>query len=515
MATCKLGSVSPITYAMPSRLKKLIRSLTLFLPCIIIHSDAFIHSISPHLYLSKSNLSSLNLHQDGQAFHIPEMVTNEFANDFASSGAWGSHPILLRNAFLKEAQNLQLNSDEAPWPTWEDVMNLASDEEAEARLITHDSSDGKSWSLKLGPIKEHELANIESETKWSVVVNDVDRFHPCLSDWIGDLFGMIPQWRRDDGQISLSNEGGGIGSHVDDYDVFLIQMAGTRKWDVGKRKIPNREEIDGLIPNLDVRVLDFWDRDAENGLVESFILEPGDVLYIPPRFGHCGTALSDGCMTLSVGLRAPSAKEMMTKLSDDIVDAIDGKFLDRYKDPNLLEDGAMQASNLLDDNIKQKGKQLVRDAINEMLDDEDNFDKFFGKLVTESKRMRFDYPMSLDDLDDECKEEMGVWGDAKAAIEAVRNSKGVLYAAEGISWAYSTIPPNNLPNKGSLCRIFIDGSMRQICLDNDDTVTLKLIQRMVDERHVNASFFENTTSAQFSELLKDLVREGYLYGSDE
>ncbi len=222
MATCKLGSVSPITYAMPSRLKKLIRSLTLFLPCIIIHSDAFIHSISPHLYLSKSNLSSLNLHQDGQAFHIPEMVTNEFANDFASSGAWGSHPILLRNAFLKEAQNLQLNSDEAPWPTWEDVMNLASDEEAEARLITHDSSDGKPWSLKLGPFKEHELSHIESETKWSVVVNDVDRFHPCLSDWIGVLFGMIPQWRRDDGQISLSNAGWGIGSHVEDYDVFLI-----------------------------------------------------------------------------------------------------------------------------------------------------------------------------------------------------------------------------------------------------------------------------------------------------
>ena len=487
------------------------------------YHHASLHSISSRVTSKSSKMSILNLHQGDEIFQIPEVKAIDFVRDFASSDAWGKHPILLRNAFLKEAEALKSHSDEAatavttttPWPTWEDIMDLASDDEAESRLITHVASDEHSWSLELGPIKDDDLPKRESETKWTVVVNDVDRFHPCLSDWIGNVFGMIPQWRRDDGQISLSNEGGGIGGHVDDYDVFLIQMGGTRKWDVGKRRISTRKEIEGLIPSIDVRVLDFWDDEVEKNLVESFILEPGDVLYLPPRFGHRGTALSDGCMTLSVGLRAPSAKEMMTKLSDDIVDAIDGKFLDRYTDPTLLEDGSLQARNMLDDKIKQRGKQLVRDAINEMLDDEDNFDAFFGKLVTESKRMRFDYPMSLDDLDNECIQELGVWGNSKSAIDAVRNGGGVLYAAEGISWAYSILSDNKSNGGKRKCRLFVDGAMRQVSLDNNDTATLKLIGRMVDERQVNTSFFENTVSAQFIELLEMLVREGYLYGSSE
>eukprot|EP00979_Chaetoceros_neogracilis_P017752 scaffold10270_cov417-Chaetoceros_neogracile.AAC.6 len=481
---------------------------------------ASLNAISSHVPSNKlAKLSILNLHhrEGGEIFQIPDIKALDFARDFASSGAWGKHPILLRNAFLKEAQALKYHSDEAaaPWPTWEDVMDLASDDEAEARLITHVTSDENSWSLELGPIEDDDIPNRKSETKWTLVVNDVDRFHPCLSEWIGNVFNMIPQWRRDDGQISISNEGGGIGSHVDDYDVFLIQMSGTRKWDVGKRKISTREEIEGLIPSIDVRVLDFWDGEIEKELVESFILEPGDVLYVPPRFGHRGTALSDGCMTLSAGLRAPSAKELMTKMSDDIVDAIDGKFLDRYTDPVLLHKGALQASNALDDNIKHKGKQLIRDAINEMLNDEENFDAFFGKLVTESKRMRFDYPMRLDDLDDECIQDLGVWGNSESAINAVRNGEGVLYAAEGTSWAYSILPDARSDCGDTLCRLFVDGTMRQLTLNKNDTATLKLIRCMVDQRQVNTTFFEKIVSAQFVELLEILVSAGYLYGSNE
>lgn len=461
-----------------------------------------------------------------QLFHhnvdIPEIQSNSFPQDFASSGAWGDHPILLRSAFDKVAQMLQNQPEDSPWPSWEYLINLASDPDVECRYITHDSSNRRdSWKMQIGPMDDGtrmlNLPDTDSSTKWTIVINDVDRFHPELSEWIGRTFEMIPQWRRDDGQISLANTGGGIGAHVDDYDVFLIQMSGTRKWEVGKRKISSREELESLVPGIDVRILDFWNRDVEEGLVESFTLFPGDVLYLPPRFGHCGTALSDGCMTLSVGLRALSAKDMITKLSDDIVDAVEGKFLDRYTDPELLsKNNAIQpASNELDEVIKSKGKELIRNAINEMLDDDDKFDAFFGKLVTESKRLRLDYPISLSDMSHDDMQDLGVWGNADSALEAVQSMEGTLYAAEGTAWAYSIIHRHNdTPQnaKPRVCRLFIDGTMREVIVDDDDCTTIPIIKRMVDEKKIDGSFFQDKLSPRLLQLFKGLVQEGYLYG---
>ena len=120
----------------------------------------------------------------------------------------------------------------------------------------------------------------------------------------------------DDGQISLANIGGGIGPHVDDYDVFLIQMSGRREWSVGRRFISVKEEAERLVEGLDVRVLkDTIDNDS-SGEVTTVVLEPGDVLYLPPRVGHCGTALTDGCMTLSVGMKSPSSKELISTFKE-------------------------------------------------------------------------------------------------------------------------------------------------------------------------------------------------------
>jgi 50S ribosomal protein L16 3-hydroxylase len=182
-------------------------------------------------------------------------------------------------------------------------------------------------------------------------------------------------------KVSLSNEGGGIGPHTDDYDVFLIQMAGTRRWDIGKRTISNKEEFDGLIDELDVRILKFWNDEVTNDFVKSFSLEPGDMIYLPPRFAHCGTALSDGCMTLSVGLRAPSAKEMLTKMTEYVDNnAVDGAFLKRYTDVELLNNNdGFQSHNVneITREIKDKAKNLLKDAILGLLDDDQFFDDFF------------------------------------------------------------------------------------------------------------------------------------------
>ena len=113
------------------------------------------------------------------------------------------------------------------------------------------------------------------------MVNDIDRFFPPLADWMYDTFRFLPNWRMDDGQISLSEQGGGIGPHVDNYDVFLIQMSGTRTWQVGKRVINAQEERDRTIDGLDVRVLENWnlDRDyPEEQEMEEWVVHPGDLL---------------------------------------------------------------------------------------------------------------------------------------------------------------------------------------------------------------------------------------------
>jgi 50S ribosomal protein L16 3-hydroxylase len=197
--------------------------------------------------------------------------------------------------------------------------------------------------------------NSERYAARTLLVNDVDRWFPKLSDWMDRRFnnnkskgGVLPaRWRRDDAQISLSYAKGGIGPHVDDYDVFLIQLAGERTWDVlweesshdgeelwfntkghGMSKISVRDETACILPESStngVRILNVTKLQAlQKHLFTSsrtrltrLHLRPGDCLYLPPRVLHCGTAVaaSEDSMTLSVGCRAPSAVELLDGLS--------------------------------------------------------------------------------------------------------------------------------------------------------------------------------------------------------
>ncbi len=402
------------------------------------------------------------------------------------------------------------------------------------------------------------------------------------------------------------------GPHTDDYDVFLIQMAGERRWDIGKRIISNKEELENLYDGLDVRILNFWESEVNGStststststkgqLVESFVLHPGDVMYVPPRFAHCGTALSDGCMTLSVGLRAPSAKEMMTKMTECIEGMVDGDFVKRYTDPDLFVrnasadagtltgagvDSTLSSSsssssssslislNQITNDVKMKSKQLLKDAFLNLLDDDMFFDEFLGKIVTESKRLRTNYPTPLIDLDDSEIEALGIFGNPKLAVEMMMLSgcgeakaatEVTLYAAEGIAWSYSIVEQeekqggtnntennknmNKNPNKYTCCRLFVDGRKWEIGLeeeastcssrnddddassrtrtrtrtDSNDTVNyrekiIQLIGIMCTEKVIRGELFAryDPIPEEFMRLLEDLVREGYLYGSSE
>ena len=151
----------------------------------------------------------------------------------------------------------------------------------------------------------------------TLVVNDIDRYYPPLADWICTTFHFIPNWRKDDGQISLAERNGGIGPHVDNYDVFLIQMSGTRVWQVGREELSVQKERNALIDGLDVRILKNWglaSRDRQDleeepcEKMEEWIVHPGDLLYLPPRVGKFHQLLR---FTPSFGIRRVDAPQCL------------------------------------------------------------------------------------------------------------------------------------------------------------------------------------------------------------
>ena len=245
--------------------------------------------------------------------HSLTTIDNDSNDDAASfpfhllKSHWQVNPVLIRKAFTKT------------WSifSWDDVLDMAFDDDTEssARLIRHVPGQLDSFDLQLAPFdKRVQRAFHKSKPKLSktykqtILVNDVDRSISSLADWLDDSFGSLPRWRRDDAQVSLAHTGGGIGPHVDQYDVLLMQVSGQREWliDAQERLSPQQEQ-NRLIPDLSVRILQQPTNDNEDRYTR-IVLEPGDCLYLPPRVVHWGTALSDQCITLSVGTYKSSRK---------------------------------------------------------------------------------------------------------------------------------------------------------------------------------------------------------------
>lgn len=145
-------------------------------------------------------------------------------------------------------------------------------------------------------------------TLWTLLVNDTDQFLPELKAVL-EPFRFLPDWRIDDLMISFAVEGGSVSPHIDEYDVFLIQAQGKRRWQINQQA-PDKQNF---LPDLELRIM----RDFQ--VEQEWVLEPGDMLYLPPNVPHYGVAL-DQCMTYSVGFRAPTQADMLEKLVDDLLD---------------------------------------------------------------------------------------------------------------------------------------------------------------------------------------------------
>ena len=456
---------------------------------------------------------------------------------FASSNCWGKKPFLMRGAFdptqlmmmaddtAKEEEEEEDDDDieDATWPSWEDVVEIATDEESESRIISHVPGCDTSFELQWGPLNDEDVdkwlakpssssssssENNTNKRKETLVVNDIDRFYPPLADWMYDTFHFIPNWRMDDGQISLAEYGGGIGPHVDNYDVFLIQMSGSRTWQVGRRKVNAIEECNRMIDGLDVRVLDDWKLDVDQNKVEEWIVNPGDVLYLPPRVAHCGTALSNDSMTLSVGCRAPSVSDLVSKLAERLSSSIDDSAVARYIDEDILQ-GTIEKSSPgeITSDAKERTKHLVLDSLTSLLDDDEYWDEFIGRYATEQKRLRNNYPIPLSDWADESEE-----ANAESIIQSVLKGKCVLYQAEGIAFAFSSV------SSGSY-RFFVNGEMYQTeSSDETEQSCMKHLYKVVSnsrklDRETLLGSDEKLSSDGIS-FLEQLVETGALYPVD-
>lgn len=196
-----------------------------------------------------------------------------------------------------------------------ELAGLAQEDEIDSRVV---SCINGQWSAYQGPFDTFEDICTGA---WSLLVQGVDRYIDDI-DELTQLVSFIPNWRLDDVMISFSNEGAGVGPHTDEYDVFIIQGKGSRRWQVGlpgnyTESVPHPllKQIDGFSPIIDE------------------ILLPGDVVYIPPKHPHNGVALSD-CLNYSIGFRAPTALEILSGLVDE--NSINPATSARYTDPGLI-----------------------------------------------------------------------------------------------------------------------------------------------------------------------------------
>ena len=219
--------------------------------------------------------------------HLGDISIEQFLAEY-----WQKKPVLIRNAF--PGFESPVDPDE--------IAGLALEEDIESRIIVEDGEEHK-WQLLNGPFEESIFSELPKE-KWTLLVQGVDQWVPEIADIIS-LFNFIPSWRRDDLMVSFAPKGGSVGPHYDNYDVFLIQATGQRKWQVG----PKYNHESSTVEDTPLRIL------SDMKVEEEWTVNPGDVLYIPPLYGHNGVAEND-CMTFSVGFRAPSEADILRSYTD-------------------------------------------------------------------------------------------------------------------------------------------------------------------------------------------------------
>ncbi|WP_417788261.1 JmjC domain-containing protein [Stutzerimonas xanthomarina] len=270
----------------------------------------------------------------------------EFLRDY-----WQKKPLLVRQA---------IPGFESPVSP-DELAGLSLEEEVESRLVIEHGDTP--WELRRGPFSEDTYQGLP-ERDWTLLVQAVDQLVPEVAELI-EHFRFLPNWRIDDIMVSFAAPGGGVGPHFDNYDVFLLQAHGQRRWRIGQMC----DSESAMLKHADLRIL------ADFQGTDEWVLEPGDMLYLPPRLAHFGTA-EDACMTYSLGFRAPSAAEVLTHFTDFLAQFLPDE--ERYSDADLLP---------IDDphQIQSDALDRLRAMLTEHMGDERLLLTWFGQFMTEPR----------------------------------------------------------------------------------------------------------------------------------
>ena len=365
---------------------------------------------------------------------------------------WQKKPLLIRQA-LREI---------TPPIFPDELAGLACEEEVESRLIIRNTETDQ-WELTHGPFTEETFQALP-RTDWTLLVQAVDHWVPAAADFLSQFY-FIPSWRIDDLMISYSGDKGGVGPHYDNYDVFLVQVSGRRQWEVGGLY----DESSPCRPETPVKILSEWQPE------HCWVLEPGDLLYVPPRVGHSGIAVGENCMTCSVGFRAPSHGDILRDFSEYLGEQLSEEI--RYADPDLVP----QANP---GQISPEAVKKVQRVLTQYIEDSDTLAQWFGRYMTSPKY-----------LDEESAHE-------EYCLESVRQHLATgkkLIRNEGSRFAFQ--------DYGKSLLLFVDG--RQYTCRESVT---ELVRTLCAERIIPPELC--VSSDEHDALLLDLLNHGSLYLAD-
>lgn len=243
----------------------------------------------------------------------------------------------------------------------DELAGLALDDDVESRIVIETPGKAPYWQLKPGPFVDADFS-VLPKTHWTLLVQGVDRLIPDVTCLL-DHFDFIPQWRVDDVMISYAVKQGSVGPHYDNYDVFLYQARGRRKWSLTTKNCTE----DNYLKGVDLRIMNQFDVEDE------YILEEGDMLYLPPHVGHHGVSLDDDCMTYSFGYRSYQGQELWDSFGDHLSEQQQFKSL--YHDPNWAN---LPATSAIPPEAWRHAKQLMQ----QLLNNEQHLKAWFGCFAT-------------------------------------------------------------------------------------------------------------------------------------
>ena len=386
------------------------------------------------------------------------MINNLDINDFLKN-YWQKKPLLIRAAFPN--YQTPISPDE--------LAGLACEDFVESRIIYEDDSHdlAAKWNLENGPFEESRFSTLP-ESHWTLLIQGLNKISPEFDDLLHQ-FNFIPSWRVDDLMASYAAQDGSVGPHTDNYDVFLLQASGRRKWMISEKAVT----ADNIEKDIPVKIIKNFKAESE------WILEAGDMLYLPENVAHYGIGM-DNCMTFSIGFRSPSHADLLTGYVDDHITELTDNL--RFQDPQLTTDQKPGE-------ISSAAIDKVQEILLSQFKDKSKVADWFGRYIT-------DY---LNDFEDHEENNL-------SSIEFLDTFKHRNFLRR-----VSSVRANYLINETGAITLFINGAEYNIKHDIDEIVKIFCNQHLYTYQDIK-QILDNKNSLEF---LSEIYNNGCLEFSDE